>query len=148
MWLLSFIPDSWLAMIVHGMVILGILLYVLGVFGNFIPFMRYGKFLKPVGVIVMIIGVWFSGGYDVESEWREKVRIAEEKVAKAQAEAKNANVKLAIEQKKKVKVIHDTKIIIKQKIVEKEKIIDAECKVAPEALDILNEAAKTPGAIK
>ena len=29
-------------------------------------------------------------------------------------------------------------------VTEKEKIIDAECKVAPEAIDILNEASKKP----
>lgn len=149
MWLLSFLPDSWLALVAHGTVVLGIILYIVGIICRFIPFIGVrGRFLKPIGVIVTVLGVWFSGGYDVESKWRERVRIAEEKVAKAEAQAKEANVKLAIEHKKKVQVIHDTKIVIKQKIVEKEKIIDAECKVAPEAIDILNEAAKTPGATK
>jgi len=37
---------------------------------------------------------------------------------------------------------------VQEKIVEKEKIIDAECKVPKEALDILNDAAKSPGGKK
>ena len=32
---------------------------------------------------------------------------------------------------------------VKDYTIEKEKIIDAECKVAPEAISILNDAAKT-----
>ena len=149
MWLLNFLPDSWLAMVAHGTIILGIVLYVVGMLSRFLSFIgAWGRLLKPIGIAVIILGVWFSGGYDVEMKWRERVKIAEEKVAKAEAQAKEANVKLAVEHKKKVKVIHDTKVIIKEKIVEKEKLIDAECKVAPEAIDILNEAAKTPGASK
>ena len=66
------------------------------------------------------------------------------------SEAKSKEVNTVIQKVyvDKVKIVTDTKIVIQEKIVEKEKIIDAECKVEPEAISILNEAAKTPGASK
>lgn len=80
--------------------------------------------------------------------WREKVAEVEAKVAAAEAKSKDANVVIQKVYVDKIKVITDTKIVIQKEIVEKEKIIDAQCVVAPDALNILNEAAKNPGASK
>ena len=44
--------------------------------------------------------------------------------------------------KKKNKVIVENRVVYKDRIKQVEKIIDAECKVAPEAIDIHNAAAK------
>ena len=96
----------------------------------------------------MILGVYFKGGYSVEVEWRERVKEVEAKVAVVEQKSQAANVVIQKVYVDKVKVVHDTKVVIQEKIIEKEKIIDAECKVAPEALDILNQAAKNPGASK
>ena len=97
---------------------------------------------------MLVVGVYFRGGYGVEMEWRARVAEVEAKVAAAEAKSKQVNTVIQKVYVDKVKIVTDTKIVIQEKIVEKEKIIDAECKVAPDAITILNEAAKTPGASK
>ena len=81
-------------------------------------------------------------------EWRAKVVKVEEKVAVVEEKSVEANVVVQKVFVDKIKVVKDTKIVVQEKIVEVEKIIDAECKVAPDVLDILNQAAKNPGASK
>jgi len=77
-------------------------------------------------------------------EWRERVKEAEAKVAVAEAKSKEVNTIIQTKVVEKIKIVKDVQVVIQDRIVEKEKIIDAECKVAPEALDILNEASKKP----
>ena len=97
---------------------------------------------------MLVAGVYLRGGYGVEMEWRQKVAELEAKVAKSEEKSKEINTVIQKVYVDKVKVVKDVQIVIQEKIVEKTKIIDAECKVAPEALEILNEAAKNPGESK
>ena len=112
------------------------------------PLFPYAGLIKTIGIVLLVVGVYFRGGYGVEMEWRARVAEVEAKVAAAEAKSKQVNTVIQKVYVDKVKVVTDTKIVIQEKIVEKEKIIDAECKVAPDAITILNEAAKTPGASK
>jgi hypothetical protein len=112
------------------------------------PLYPYAGLVKTLGIVLLVLGVWFRGGYDVEMEWRDRVKEVEAKVAAAEAESKKVNTVLQKVYVEKIKLVKDLQVVIQERIVEKEKIIDAECKVAPEALDILNEAAKNPGTSK
>jgi hypothetical protein len=112
------------------------------------PLYPYAGLVKTLGIVLLVAGVWFRGGYDVEMEWRDRVKEVEAKVAAAEAESKKVNTVIQKVYVDKIKLVKDLQIVIQERIVEKEKIIDAECKVAPEALDILNEAAKNPGTSK
>jgi hypothetical protein len=104
--------------------------------------------IAAVAVSRSVLGIYFYGGYSVEMQWREKVRELEAKVALAEEQSKTANAQLETKIVEKTKVIHDLQVVYKEKIVEVASKIDAQCVVAPEALNILNEAAKTPGASK
>jgi len=147
--LLNFIPDSFLIWVVNSILLVGLLGTFSSYFIRFIPpLFPYAGLVKTLGIILLVAGVYFKGGYGVEMEWRTKVAEVEAKVAAAEAKSKQANTVIQKVYVDKVKIVTDTKIVIQKEIVEKEKIIDAECKVAPEAITILNEAAKTPGASK
>ena len=149
MFLLNFIPDSFLIWVVNSILLVGLLGTFSSYFIRFIPpLFPYAGLVKTLGIILLVAGVYFKGGYGVEMEWRTKVAEVEAKVAAAEAKSKQANTVIQKVYVDKVKIVTDTKIVIQKEIVEKEKIIDAECKVAPEAITILNEAAKTPGARK
>ena len=149
MFLLNFIPDSFLIWVVNSILLVGLLGTFSSYFIRFIPpLFPYAGLVKTLGIILLVAGVYFKGGYGVEMEWRTKVAEVEAKVAAAEAKSKQANTVIQKVYVDKVKIVTDTKIVIQKEIVEKEKIIDAECKVAPEAITILNEAAKTPGASK
>lgn len=153
MFLLSFIPDALIQLVVNGVLIAGIIGCVVSFFfGFFVRWMPwiipYRMLLQILGLVLLIVGVYFKGGVGVEMEWRERVAKAQEAVKLAEEKAKEANVALEEEKKKKQKVITEKKVVIQEKIVEKEKIIDAECKVPKEAVEILNDAAKNPGGKK
>jgi uncharacterized membrane protein YeaQ/YmgE (transglycosylase-associated protein family) len=148
MWMLSFVPDSLLIWIVNTILVIGAVgsflsFFVLHKLLNKIPALApYYLLIQVVSAVLLIAGIYFKGGYDVEASWRDKIRIAQEKAALAEAQAKEANVKLDAEIKKKQQVVKENTIVYRDRIREVEKIIDKECKVAPEAIDIHNAAAK------
>jgi len=153
MFLLSFIPDALIQLVVNGVLIAGIIGCVVSFFfGFFVRWMPwiipYRMLLQILGLVLLIVGVYFKGGVGVEMEWRERVQKAQAAVKLAEEKAKEANVALEAEKKKKQQVITQNKVVIQEKIVTKEKIIDAECKVSKDAIEILNEAAKNAGGKK
>ena len=149
MFLLSFLPDSFLLWVINTILLVGLVGTLSSYFIRFIPpLIPYAGLVKTIGIVLLVAGVYFRGGYGVEMEWRARVAEVEAKVAAAEAKSKEVNTVIQKVYVDKVKIVTDTKIVIQEKIVEKEKIIDAECKIEPEAISILNEAAKTPGASK
>jgi hypothetical protein len=142
-WMFSIIPDAILNWVYWFIIALGITGMFAGWFSKFIPmYGRYIGFIKPVGIALVILGVWLRGGYDTEMAWRAKVEEAQAKVAKAEAASQEVNTKLETERKKKAKVRTEYITTVKERIVKETQVIDAECKVAPEAISILNDAAK------
>ena len=142
-WMLSLIPDAILNWVYWIIIAAGLTGLFAGWLGKFIPFYgRYVQFLKPIGIVLLVLGVWLRGGYDTEMAWRAKVEEAQAKVAKAEAESREFNEKLDQERKKKSKVRREYITTVKERIVKETQIIDSECKVAPEAINILNDAAK------
>jgi uncharacterized membrane protein YraQ (UPF0718 family) len=156
MWMLAFVPDAFLAYIVNAILIAGAIgtfftFFILHKVVRWIPAIApYHLILQIVSIVMLVAGVYLKGGYGVEMEWREKLRIAEERAKAAEEQAKVVNEKIVTVYKDRVKVVTETKFVIQEKIKEVEKIIDAQCKVAPEAVDIHNAAAKNrrPGESK
>jgi len=103
--------------------------------------------LQPVGIVLLVLGVWLRGGYDVEMSWRAKVAEAEARVAAAEQKSQETNT--VIEQK----IVEKTKIIkgkteyitqyLDREVVKKEEIIKyiEQCPVPKEIIDIHNQAA-------
>jgi hypothetical protein len=144
-WIFSLIPDAILNWVYWAIIAVGITGVFAGWFGKFIPvYGRYVEYLKPVGIVLLVLGVWLRGGYDVEMAWRAKVEEAQAKVAKAEEASKEVNAKLEAKIKEKQKVRVEYYNTVKERIVKETQIIDAECKVAPEAIKDLNDAAKNP----
>ena len=144
-WMVSLIPDAVLNWVYWGIIAVGLTGVFAGWFGKFIPFYgKYVQFLKPIGIALLVLGVWLRGGYDTEMEWRAKVDEAQAKVAKAEEASKDANAKLQDERNKKAKVRTEYITTVKERIIRDTKIIDSECKVAPEAIKDLNDAAINP----
>jgi hypothetical protein len=142
-WMFSIIPDAILNWVYWLIIAIGISGIAAGWLGRWIP--MYGKYvgiLKPAGVAVLVLGVWLRGGYDTEMEWRNKVKEAEAKVAAAEVKSKETNVVVKKVYVDRVKKVKELQIVYQDRIKEVEKRIDAECKVAPEAISILNDAAK------
>ena len=144
MWMLSFLPTSFLVYFVNMIFYIGVLFSILGFVLRFQFFAPYRALFQLIGIITLGAGLYFKGGYEVEEQWRAKVEAMQAKVDEAEKKANEYNILLEEEHKKKQQVIHDTKVIIKKEIEEKIQIIDADCKVAPEAIEILNKATVNP----
>ena len=148
-WMVSLIPDAILNAIYLVVILAGITGVAAGWLARWIPFYgNYAKFLKPLGVVLMILGVYLKGGYDTEMAWRAKVDEAQSKVAQAEQASQDLNKQLEEEKKKKQKVRVEYYNTVKTQIKEVEKIIDAECRLDPRVNEIINKAATNPEAKK
>lgn len=144
-WMISFIPDSVLNLIYWVIILAGITGVAASWLARWIPFYgNYARLLKPLGVLLIILGVYLKGGLDTEMAWRQRVADLETKVKESEEKSKQVNEKIIVKYKDRVKVIKDTQIVVQEKIKEVEKLVDAKCEVAPEAVTILNDAAKKP----
>jgi len=138
MWILNFLPD-W---IFHLIVIAGILGLLASTFFGFLPFIRqYTLPVKVVSIVLLVIGVWFEGAISNNNSWLEKVRALEKKVAEAEIKSSQANVALTSAIAEKNRAVANSQFQLKNKIKEISSTIDAECKVSPEVIKVLNEAA-------
>ena len=148
MWLLSWLPDSFLIWAINIILLVGVagtvasilFKFIIRFFPSMIPFRLL---LQVVSVILLVLGVYLKGGYAVEAEWRARVAELEAKIAVAEQQSKDANAQLAETLKQKNKVVKEKQIVIQTKIKEVEKLIDAECKVDPAAVKLLNESARS-----
>jgi hypothetical protein len=148
MWLLSWLPDSLLFYVVNAVFVVGAVSFFLSFFvlhkilNKFPSLAPYNLLIQIVSTVLLVAGIYFKGGYGVEMEWRSKVAELEAKVAVAEAQSKDANTALDKKTKEKVKIVKEVQVVIKERIKEVEKRIDADCKVDPEAINIINDAAK------
>jgi len=123
----------------------GAVLYFFSGFIQAIPFAQArlaGLSVKYIGLALLLGGIYLSGGAGVTALWKAEVKEMQDKIATAEAKSAQVNTVIKTQVVEKIKLVKDTQVIIQNRIVEKEKIIDAECKVAPEAISILNDAAK------
>lgn len=147
MWLLHFLPDSFIQFIVHAILLVGLI----GVFLSFfiinkilmaVPLLsRYVNIAQIISAITLTAGVYFEGGYSAEMQWRERVREVESKVAQAEQEAKDANLKLDNANKEKVKEIQVKQVIVKQYIDREVTKYDSTCVIPAPVVKALNAAA-------
>jgi hypothetical protein len=147
MFLLSFIPDSWIQLIVHiifGLGVSGLILtwLIQNVFDHFTGLIPWIKTIRWVSIVLFVSGLYFEGGIGAETEWREKVAALEEKVKIAETQSKEANIKLRAKVLEKIKIIQKNVVNNKQEINTHKVIIDSECKLNDKAIDIYNSSIK------
>ena len=149
MWMLSFVPDAWLYMAVVSILALGAVIYVFGYFARMIPVLvPVREPIKILGVLLIVAGVYFYGSYATEMTRRKRVEQAQAQVAAAEKQSRSANNQLVQVRKQKNRVLVERQVVFKDRIRTIEKKIDAECRVDPEAIRILNDAAVNPEAKK
>lgn len=148
MWMLSFVPDSFLLYIVNTILIVGAIGSLLSFFllhkivTWFPAIAPYHLLVQIVSAVLLVSGIYLKGGYDTEAAWREKLQAAEERAKLAEEQAKQVNEKVVIQYRDKVKTVKENVVVYQDRIKEVEKIIDKDCKVPQVAIDIHNDAAK------
>lgn len=141
MWFLSFIPDWILQWAIHGLVILGLALTFIGSIVRFLPVIQpYALVGRQVGIVLLVIGVFFEGGYATEMSWRARVNELQAKLKEAEIQSAKANEKLANEISKNKDLIREKVNQNAKDIQAKREAINAECKLSDDAWVLYNRA--------
>jgi hypothetical protein len=141
MWILHFLPDSFLIYVINAICLAGAAATVFGFFLGWVPFINRFKLpLQLLGIALLLAGVYFKGGYSTEMEWRARVAEVEKKVAIAEAKAKKANTQVQTKIVTKIVKIHDKAKIVKERIQQNKEVINRECKLSDEAVGIYNSS--------
>ena len=139
MWILHFLPDSFLIWVINGICAAGAVATVLGFFLGWVPGIRNWKLpLQLLGIALLVAGVYFKGGYSTEMEWRARVAEVEAKVKVAEAKAAKANIVVQEKIVTKVVKIKEKAKVITERIEQNKEAINAECKLSDEAIAAYN----------
>ena len=143
MWFLSFIPDWILQWAIHGLVILGLLLTFVGSLVKFIPVIQpYALVGRQLGIVLLVIGVFFEGGYATEMSYRARIAEMQAKIKEAEIQSAKANEKLAAEVSKNKELIKEKVNRNAKDIEAKREAINAECKLSDDAWVLYNRAVE------
>lgn len=113
-WMLSLLPDWFWTLVLIAGVLAVLAAWVL----KFIPFVStYRLPIQVGGILALLVGVYFQGVISNEEKWQARVKELELQVAKAEAQAKETNVK------------------IEEKIVYKDRVIKERAKTQIEYID-------------
>jgi len=144
MWLLSFLPDWWF----YALLALGLAGIFVSYLMSFIPFVSmYRNLIQATSIVAIVIGTYMAGAISNEDKWQLKIKDLELKLAKAETQSAEENIKI-------VEKIIVKKQIVKEKSEEVIKYIDREvvkydtkfikgedCELPNEFFDALNQAA-------
>ncbi len=144
-WMLSLVPDSLFVWITYILMTIGAGLYVASKLVKWIPLM--GQYKLPaelIGIVVLLGGVYLSGGYGVEMSWREKVKQLEEKLKAAEEKSQQVNTVIKEKIVYKTKIVKEKETVYIDRIKEIAKEVDAKCEVDPRVIEELNKASEDP----
>jgi hypothetical protein len=145
MWYLSLLPS----IVFHAILTAGLLFIFISMVLKVVPFIStYYIPIRIVGFVLFVAGVYFEGAMGIQAAMIEQVKEMEAKVAAAEAESKQVNVKI------QEKVVYKQQIV-REKGAEVIKYIDREivkydtkfapggiCELPKEFFIAHNEAAK------
>jgi hypothetical protein len=143
MWIFNFLP-TWIAQVIALLGVLGLVVsFFAGFFARFYaPILTLKLPIQIISIVVLSFGFYLTGWFANQDEWLAKVKEMEAKVQVAEQKAKEVNTKIEYKYRDRVKVVKEVQVVIQEKIKEVERIIDAKCEVTPEAIEILNVAAR------
>ena len=141
MWILDWLPF-W---IFHLIVLAGVAGLLVAQFIKFIPLVtQYRLFLQIGSIVVLAFGLYMEGGVSNQERWEARVKEMEAKVAAAEVQSKEENVRI---EKKVVTKIE----VVKQRGDDIVKYIDREitkydntCVIPKEFVKAHNDAAEAP----
>jgi len=148
MFILHLLPDAFLAFVVDAVLLAGVLstivtCFLLKYLIRLLPALApHIKIAQIISVAVLVLGVYFKGGYSTEMAWRERVAEMESKIAQAQEQSQAANETIDSKAKEKIKIIREKGVIIKQYVDREVTKYDNTCVIPQEVVRAHNAAAE------
>lgn len=138
MWMLGLIP----AVVWHLLLIISLLTIASTYFLRMIPFMSANAIqLRFVAVLLLTLTVWMEGGIANEAKWQARIQELEARVAAAEKQAAEANGRIETVYVDRVEVVKEIQYVVQKEISKSASSLDANCKIIPDAVKILNQAA-------
>ena len=148
MWLITFLPDAMVALVIYTIIIAGAgLLIVSGLTRWFPAVSAYRTPMTVMGIVIFSFGIYLQGARANEAVWQQRVQDLETKVARAEAASAQATVEIVEKVVNKTRVVREkaqTEIqFIDRVLKENQEIIKyvERCPVPAELLDAHNRAA-------
>lgn len=142
MWILSFVPDSFLLWVINIIVLAGAAATIAGFFLKRIPIINtHATAIQLTGVVLLVAGVYFKGGYDTETAWRAKADELNAQIDKIKSQSATSSKKIVYKYIERTKIVKEKSNAIQSKIPEYiGKDADANCTI-PESAIVLHDAA-------
>ena len=140
MWLLEFLPN-W---IFHAVLVLGVMAMAASFVLKFIPFVAaYRLPIQAVGLVLIVLGVWFEGAMSNEAAWQARVHEMEQKVAAAEVKSAQETVRIVTQVVTRIQTIKDTTNANTQ-YLEKQvaQDLDRECSLTNASVMLHNSASQ------
>jgi hypothetical protein len=145
MWILHFLPDSVILWFCNSLLLAGITLATVSFFVKNIPIInQYRVPAQVLGIVLLVLGVYFRGGLAVETEWRERVAAVEARLAVAEKASAEANTLIDTKSQKKTTQIRERTTYIKQYVDREVVKYDATCTIPEPFVRAHNNAAEAP----
>ena len=147
MWILHFLPDALILWFCNILLLIGIVLTIAGFFVHRIPFpllWQYQLPFKILGIALLVLGVYFRGGYAVGAEWRERVAAVEEKLKAAEQQSAKENTRIETRVVQKTEYITRRGQDIVQYVDREVARYDATCAIPQPFIQAHNRAAEAP----
>ena len=147
MWLLNFITTSFLLIIVHGILLLGLLGFIVSyLVGIAPPIKLYDIPIRIVSCLIILCGIYLEGELSSKKYYENQIATIKQKIIDAQNQSTQINTTLTGQLQVKDQQITTLETELHKKIKQNTIIIDKNCTVDPNAIDILNAAAQSPTA--
>ena len=106
MWILHLLPEALILWVCNLLLAAGIALTVAAFFIKSIPVLnQYRLPAQILGIALLVVGVYWRGGYAVESDWRERVAEVQAKLAVAEKRSAEVNTEII------TRVVTQTKVV-------------------------------------
>ena len=141
LWLLHWIPDSILYIIIHAAIVIGSVGLLVASFLKLVPFINiYRIWIQLICVVLLVGGIYWKGAYEIEMTWRRRVEDLESKVKDAEKRASQINTEIVtvVETKVEKQIVYRDKI--KKEIQVQKEYIDRDCKLNSNAVELYNKA--------
>ena len=143
-WFFSLIPDSMFVWIYYVMLTAGVVLYIASKLVRWIPLM--GQYKLPaelVGVVLLVVGAYFYGGYGVQSAWQARVAELEAKVKVAEEKSQQVNKVIETKVVERLKVVKENVYVNREIIKEVAgKQLDASCSLPKSTISLHDSASR------
>lgn len=145
MWILHFLPDSFILWFCNILLLTGVVATIAGFFAHRIPGLwQYQLAFKIGGIALLVLGVYFRGGLAVETEWRERVAAVEARLAEAEKASADANKNIEIKTQQQVTKIRQRMTYVRQYVDREVVKYNDQCSIPEPFVRAHNSAAEAP----